>query len=61
MAVFILAKFSPLLNLCKASNLEATLFSHLYFIDLHNIKLNYAIIIITTTGTSRFGNKQQTQ
>lgn len=46
------------MNLPSTSNLEASLFSHLYFIDLLNVKLNHAHLMTSTIGMSGFKNRQ---
>lgn len=52
--------FSKILTLIlsSTSNLEASQFSHLYFIDLLNMKLNHAHLMTSTIGMSGFKNRQ---
>lgn len=57
---FISAKFSPLPNASKASILNSNLVFALIS-KLQNMKLKYAIMIISTTGISRFENRQLMQ
>lgn len=61
MFINVLAKFSPLTRLSNTSKLEATCFSHLYFLSSQNIKVDYASMVISTTGISRLENKQLIQ
>lgn len=46
------------MNLSSTSNLEASRYSHLYFIDLLNMKLNHTRLMTSTIGMSGFKNRQ---
>lgn len=55
---FYFSKILTLMNLSSTSNLEASRYSHLYFIDLLNMKLKDAHLMTSTIGMSGFKNRQ---